>query len=170
MVNGVEQVSYVVTSYADEGGSISPLGDTRVPANDTKMFSIRPNPGYVIDHIMVDGIDMGALSEYTFRNVIRDHTIAAYFRKAFEIRDVCVDAGTGELQVRLWNESNATLIGALYSETGQILSVASQRVQAKCEQTQMHLSLPGANGNYTVRVMLLQDDLAPLCTSYELPL
>ena len=43
-------------------------------------FTIDPDPGYVIDDVLVDDVSVGAVASYTFNNVIADHTIRASFK------------------------------------------------------------------------------------------
>lgn len=72
---------YIIDSWADEGGSISPEGRVVVSEGADKKFTIKANDGYEIQKVVVDGKDKGALRSYTFENVTRDHTIKAYFVK-----------------------------------------------------------------------------------------
>ena len=50
--------------------------------NDSATFTIAPNTGYVIDDVTVDGASLGAITSYTFSNVMANHTIAATFKVA----------------------------------------------------------------------------------------
>ena len=47
-----------------------------------KTFTIRPMRGYVIADVLVDGVSVGAVSEYTFEKVGAKHTIEALFKSA----------------------------------------------------------------------------------------
>jgi PKD repeat protein len=61
-------------------GTISPSG--AVPVNDmgSQLFTITSNPGYHITDVVVNGTySQGAVTSYTFTNVIADHTISATF-------------------------------------------------------------------------------------------
>jgi hypothetical protein len=71
--------SYIITSSAGQGGSISPLGPVAVKAGGSVTFTITPNSGYTINSVNVDGTSLGPVSTYTFNNVAGPHTIFASF-------------------------------------------------------------------------------------------
>lgn len=77
-----------ITATAGEGGSISPNGTVRVNRGSDKTFTIKPNEGYVIADVLVDGKSVlsavtlsGGEGSYTFEKVTAKHTIEAAFRK-----------------------------------------------------------------------------------------
>ena len=70
---------YTIQTSAGSHGSFSPPGPVSVAAGGTQSFSIRPDVGYTVDRVLVDGVSVGALSSYLFTNVNADHTIAAQF-------------------------------------------------------------------------------------------
>jgi len=65
-------------------GTIIPSGNYPIKSNEVKEFQITPNPGYIIDDVLVDGESKGSLSTYSFRLVnpedMKDHTISATFK------------------------------------------------------------------------------------------
>lgn len=71
---------YTITATAGTGGSISP-STTQVYKGGSQTFAITANNGYRISDVLVDGTSVGAVSTYTFNNVIADHTISATFRR-----------------------------------------------------------------------------------------
>ncbi len=73
--------SYSITASASEGGSITPSGNQSVSFRDDASFSIMPDEGYHVSRVLVDGISVGEIADYTFRNVTEDHTIRAEFEK-----------------------------------------------------------------------------------------
>ena len=72
--------TYNITAKAGEGGSITPAGVTKVKYRNNQTYVITPNLGYVVDNVVVDGKDMGAIREYTFENVRGQHQITATFK------------------------------------------------------------------------------------------
>jgi len=70
---------YSITSTADIGGSINPIGTTRVEHSASINFTVVPNLGYHVADVVVDGTSVGAVSRHTFETVDRDHTIQAIF-------------------------------------------------------------------------------------------
>ena len=71
-----------ITATAGEGGSISEDGVKTVRRGTNVTYRITADEGYVIDTVIVDGQAIGAVSEYTFQNVQKDHTIVAVFKAA----------------------------------------------------------------------------------------
>ena len=68
-----------ITASAGAGGSISPSGAVIVNYGTDQAFNIIPNAGYHISDAQVDGSSAGAVSSYTFTNVVVDHAISATF-------------------------------------------------------------------------------------------
>ena len=69
-----------ITATADEHGKIDPAAGTiTVPKGESKTFTITPDSGYHIKDVLVDGKSVGAVSTYTFKEVVADHTIHAAF-------------------------------------------------------------------------------------------
>ncbi|NOZ92143.1 MAG: copper amine oxidase N-terminal domain-containing protein [Dictyoglomi bacterium] len=73
--------TYTIEATAGEGGSISPSGEVYVAYGDSITFYITPEDGYRIKDVRVDGESVGAIEEYTFRNVKESHIIGAEFEK-----------------------------------------------------------------------------------------
>ena len=72
----------VITATADEHGKIAPAAGTiTVPKGESKTFTITPDSGYRIKDVLVDGKSVGAVSTYTFENVVDNHTIHATFAR-----------------------------------------------------------------------------------------
>jgi hypothetical protein len=73
--------SYIITATSGNGGTISPSGAVVVEHNKSQTFSITPYSGYHIQDVKVDGTSAGAVTKYTFTNVIVNHTIEALFKQ-----------------------------------------------------------------------------------------
>ena len=86
-VNGTLTISaipvpcYRIQVFSGAYGSISPSRDTLVWQGSDITFTITPAQGYAIADVKVDGRSVGAVKQYTFRNVTADHTIEAVFTK-----------------------------------------------------------------------------------------
>lgn len=72
------QKTFTITKNAGNNGTIN--GPATVNYGATASYTIVPNAGYVVDNVLVDGMNMGAITSYTFVNVVANHTIAATFR------------------------------------------------------------------------------------------
>jgi PKD repeat protein len=71
--------TYTITASAGTGGTIAPSGSVKVSSGDSQTFTITPDTGYRIVEVLVDGGSVGAVTSYTFINVVADHSIAASF-------------------------------------------------------------------------------------------
>ncbi len=71
--------TYTIVATAGPGGSIEPEGQIQVNHGDDREFIITPDAGYEIADVVVDGFSVGAIANYTFNNVVSDHTIDASF-------------------------------------------------------------------------------------------
>ena len=69
----------VITASAGEGGSISPAGEIEVNSGESITFTITPEEGSKVKSVIVDGVDVGHMRDYTFSNVVIGHTIEVVF-------------------------------------------------------------------------------------------
>ncbi|MBR4135472.1 MAG: fibronectin type III domain-containing protein [Bacteroidales bacterium] len=72
--------TYTITASAGANGTITPSGVATVNFGDNKSYSFTPANGYEVANVMVDGMSMGAISSYTFVNVVANHTINVTFK------------------------------------------------------------------------------------------
>jgi len=70
---------YVLTATTTEGGTISNIGTTQVKYKKDMTYTITAAEGYTLTDVLVDGKSVGAVTEYTFDNVKKPHTIHAVF-------------------------------------------------------------------------------------------
>jgi List-Bact-rpt repeat protein len=75
----VTVMTFMITASADIGGTITPAGTTGVNYGANQTFTIAPYADYHVATVLVDGVSKGAVTTYTFTNVIAAHTIAATF-------------------------------------------------------------------------------------------
>ncbi len=73
--------TYTISATENEGGDIHFCGEITVCEGESRTFYIVPAYGYEIYCVLVDGINIGKVSEYTFENVTQNHTIIASFKK-----------------------------------------------------------------------------------------
>lgn len=73
--------TFTITASAGKGGTISPSGSVSVPYGYGKYFSVRPNTGYKVSRVLVNGVSKGAVTYYRFDNVTKNHRISAEFVK-----------------------------------------------------------------------------------------
>ena len=70
---------YTITASAGVGGTISPAGAIPVISGTNQSFTISANGGHAISNVTVDAVSQGAISSYTFTNVLTNNTITAAF-------------------------------------------------------------------------------------------
>jgi hypothetical protein len=80
--SGYTAAAYSITASTGSGGSISPAGTATVSSGASKAYTITPASGYSVSYVQVDGLNVGAVSAYTFSNVKANHSIRAVFRKS----------------------------------------------------------------------------------------
>ena len=86
---------YTITSDAGLHGTISPKGNFKVNYNGGQTYTITPDAGYRVADVLVDGSSAGAVTSYTFTNVMANHTIHATFaRGTFTITSSAGSNGT----------------------------------------------------------------------------
>ena len=94
--------NYTIFANSGSYGSISPAGAVSVAPGDSQSFTITPEPGYDVDHVLIDGTSVGAVTAFDFTNVTADHTIDAQFVSTGPPPDLdtCLDISDIPLDVR----------------------------------------------------------------------
>lgn len=67
---------YTITAFSDAHSTINPPGTVSVNQGSSQTFTMSTNAGYHITHVYIDGIDNGAITNYTFNNIQSGHTIS----------------------------------------------------------------------------------------------
>lgn len=86
--------TYTVDATAGADGAINPSGAVAVFEGSSKQFTFDPNPGFMIEDVLVDGLSVGAVTSYDFTNVVANHTISASFVAAPDFT-ITASAGAG---------------------------------------------------------------------------
>jgi hypothetical protein len=71
--------SYTINASAGPNGSISSAGVTTDRRCSSKTFIIRPNRGYRVGRVNIDGVSMNYVTSHTFTQINANHTIRAEF-------------------------------------------------------------------------------------------
>jgi len=99
----MEIKKFNIEATAGANGSITPSGTAQVNYGaNSATYAMTPADGYMIDKVLVDGINMGAISSYTFFNVTANHQISVTFKA-----EPCVKPSN--LQVINIDSTSATL-------------------------------------------------------------
>ncbi len=70
---------YTVSALAGGGGSIAPGGDVAVDYGGSVSFAIRPDAGFLVADVVVDGVSVVPVTSYMFGAVNANHAISASF-------------------------------------------------------------------------------------------
>ena len=73
--------SYVITASANVGGTISPAGNAVIAYGESMTYKFTPKDGFAIAKVIVDGVNVGKVSSYTFKYVTAKHTLQVVFEK-----------------------------------------------------------------------------------------
>lgn len=73
--------THKIKATATGSGTLTPIGDTVVDDGGSQTYTITPSDSWKIDSVVVDGENLGAITSYTFENVIEDHTIDVVFKR-----------------------------------------------------------------------------------------
>ena len=101
-----EPFKYTITTSAGSNGSITP--SATVNYGSSKTINISPSTGYEVNEVIVDGINKGKITTYTFNNITDNHTISVTFKKLDEQKFTvnCTTVQNGNISV---SPSSATV-------------------------------------------------------------
>jgi plastocyanin len=71
--------TYAITASSGSGGSMEKSGQVSVGHGASCSFAIKPDEGFEVDTVTVDGKSVGNVTDYTFEGVTENHTIHAEF-------------------------------------------------------------------------------------------
>ncbi|NNV54943.1 autotransporter outer membrane beta-barrel domain-containing protein, partial [Limnovirga soli] len=135
--------SFDIVASAGANGSISPAGTTTLNAGGSQAYSFTPNACYAVADVLIDGISVGAVNEYTFTNVNAAHTISVSFVSTATTTDINETA----CDTYTW-----ALNGTTYDASGDYTYIDG------CNTTVLHL---------TINHSTTSEETAVACDSYE---
>ncbi len=71
--------SYTITPSPGANGAIYPRDPLVAAEGSREAYKIKPDEGYMIEDVLVDGVSQGPIALYRFNNIDADHTISATF-------------------------------------------------------------------------------------------
>ena len=94
-----EPFKYTITTSAGSNGSITP--SATVNYGSSKTINMSPNTGYEVNEVIVDGVNKGKITTYTFNNITDNHTISVTFKKLDEQKFTvnCATVQNGNISV-----------------------------------------------------------------------
>lgn len=95
LIDNTGVITYTILASAGSNGNIDPDGGVLVNEFENQSFTMTPDNGYEVDDVTVDGKSVGAVTSYTFSNVIANHTINAIFKEIVVIQNtITASAGS----------------------------------------------------------------------------
>lgn len=73
--------TFTITAKKEGRGSMTPEGTAAVKAGTNAVYTWKPENGYHVQDVVVDGKSTGTPNSYTFESVNEDHTICVLFEK-----------------------------------------------------------------------------------------
>ena len=137
---------YTIVSYVNNPafGTITPNGENKVEEGKSIAFTITPYKGYIIESVLVNSINQGPISSYTFTKVKEDGIIAAIFTEDVGIAEsplsdikVYPNPTTGQLTI-----DN----GQLTIESVEIFDIYGRKVGSKFPSNALEGWQPKADG------------------------
>ena len=80
--DGISESTFKITSKTARYGMIAPSGEVKVKGGASQTFVIKPDSGFEVDYVIVDGVNVGAVKSYTFGNVSANHAIYVDFKES----------------------------------------------------------------------------------------
>lgn len=84
---------HAVTAESSSGGTITPAGQLTVVRGAGLSFTAQPDPGYHIEAVLVDGVDLGTDGQFSLPVVLADQQVFVQFSKDFHTVTVEGSAG-----------------------------------------------------------------------------
>lgn len=105
-----EPFKYTITTSAGSNGSITPSATVNYGSNKT--INMSPSTGYEVNEVIVDGVNKGKITTYTFNNITDNHTISVTFKKLDEQKFTvnCTTVQNGNISVSPSSATKDTII------------------------------------------------------------
>ena len=149
--------TYTITASAGTNGSITPRGNITVVRGASQSFTLVPRSGYRVASLIVDGVNVGALTAYAFTNVTANHTITGNFER-IPAPTVTLTANPtsirrGQSATLSWTSTNATSCTASSGWSGSKPLSGSSSVAPRSSTT-YNLSCTGSGGSRSASVRI----------------
>ena len=141
---------YTIEATASPNGAISPSGITLVNYGGSQAYNITPDTNYQVSDVVVDSVSVGPVTNYTFTNVVANHTIAATFSMTPPVADFTATPLTGGVPLTVTFTDLST-----NNPTSWLWNFGDPVNTTSVEKNPTHIySLPG---NYSVELTATND-------------
>ena len=125
LVANFEQLPvFTISATAGPNANIDPQGDVQVVKGSDATFTIRPDFGFFISEVLVDGNNIGQVDTYTFANVDSDHTISVSV-KGYDVEEhntTKIKVYPNPAKEKIFVEGDGLSLVSLYDLLGNCLS------------------------------------------------
>ena len=149
--------TYTITATATGPGTIAPNGTLTVNEGENVTFTFSANAGASVSRLLVDDAETAIPenNEYTFSNIVANHTIAVEFEEETNIDELTIEdavalypnPATSQIQIKL---ADSRFLGAemqIFDVYGKLISNSTiQNLSNQVNISQL------ANGMYLVRI------------------
>lgn len=121
--------------------------DMTFEENEDATFQIIPEEGYAISDVIVDGVSMGSLEQYTFEYLNNEHSIVAIFRSIVGVNDV------EDINVNIYSYGhniNIKVQGEINADV-QILDIAGRIIKSESLDGDLQINI-SEKGVYIVKI------------------
>ncbi|MEH0153894.1 T9SS type A sorting domain-containing protein [Limibacter armeniacum] len=140
--------SYTINASAGANGSITPSGAVQVPEGGDQEFVINPNGGFQVDQVLVNGVNQGPITSYTFTDVNENKTISATFKAIDQLEGATLSISPSDVEVF----SGQTFTVNVFANSGAQPFNAAE-VHLKYDPT--YLSVQSANDEGNLNTLLI---------------
>ncbi|MBI1782204.1 MAG: lamin tail domain-containing protein, partial [Sphingobacteriales bacterium] len=152
--------NYTITASAGSGGSVSDAGATTIGCAGSKTYTFTAADCYQIADVLVDGVSVGNVSEYTFTNIQANHTISVSFNLI--TYTVTVTAGTGGTVTPRSGSVNCGTSPSYTIAANSCYSIADVVVDGSSLGAVGIVQFTNIHANHTISVIFNDDHITPL--------
>lgn len=146
---------YIISAKCSSGGTISPIGDSIVKHGESIEYHISPDPGYIIKSIKIDDMPVEILTDYTFTQVIKEHTIEVVFEiTQIQISVSCGENGTVSPSGKITLDYGSSQTFTITPNTGY--GIKSIKINGIEYSTEENLTLNNIVDNYHIEITFEQ--------------
>ena len=149
----LSRTTNLIEANAGAGGTITPSGSIWVTAGGNQTFTITPETGYQIADVQVDGVSVGAVSQYPFTGVNANYTISASFAVVAPVAGFTAQPLTGKvpLTVSFTDQSTGSISSRTWSfgDGGASSSQNPSHTYTKPGKFTVSLTVSGPGGDDT---------------------
>jgi PKD repeat protein len=86
LATSATRITFTITASVSGGtGTVTPSGSVIVPYGGSQFFAFTPGTGFQVWDVLVDGTSVGRPNNYTFNDVLSNHTLQVFFRSPLSV-------------------------------------------------------------------------------------